>query len=311
MMLACLLTACGQRRAETPPGKRRVVSCSPAITRMLFDMGLGEQVVGVTRFCALPPGQDRPRVGDALSFSSEAILSARPDVILAQTDPAKFRGVTDIDSGVRVVQLKIESLTDIPAAMRRIGRLLGREAEAHAAAERFERAVDAVRRSVEGKPAPRVAFVMGTDRPTAAGAGTFVSDMILAAGGINAGAGIPGQAIWRPTQIEAIIEVRPDVLICQVQPGKEADAKAYWARWKDIPAAAAGRVYVVSDPDWSIPGPHLANLLPRLVEMIHDRGRGVSPVQEKRQATTAGIPMRIGMGRVAETAMPRYRTSRL
>ena len=110
---------------------------------------------------------------------------------------------------------------------------------------------------------------MGTDRPIVAGEGTFVADMIASAGGTNVGAVIPGQTIWRPTQIEAIIKVRPDVLICQVAPGEEDAAKAYWMQWKDIPAVEAGRVYVVSDSGWSIPGTHLVELLPKMAALIH------------------------------------------
>jgi len=272
LLAACALLACcsrGTGPTTAQAGSKRVVSFSPAITQMMFDMGLGERVVGVTRLCELPAGVDKPRVGDALSISSEAILAVRPDVILTQTSPDKFQGVLDVDSHVKVVPLSIESLSDIPAAMLKIGQELGCEKVARRKAEAFDQAVRAVEQRVRILPRKRTIFLMGTDRPTAAGAGTFVSDMIAAARGRNMGAAISGQTIWRPAQIEAIIAVRPDVLICQVSPGQEEAAKAYWMQWKDIPASTAGQVYVVSDPDWSIPGPHLARLLPKLAAMIH------------------------------------------
>ena len=285
LLAACALLACcsrGTGPTTAQAGSKRVVSFSPAITQMMFDMGLGEQVVGVTRFCELPAGVERPRVGDALSFNSEAILAVRPDVILTQTAAAKFQGVLDVDSHVKVVPMSIESLSDIPAAMLKIGQELGCEKVARRKADAFSQAVQAVEQRVRLLPRKRTIFVMGTDRPTAAGAGTFVADMIAAAGGVNVGAAISGQTIWRPAQIEAVIAARPDVLICQVSPGREEAAKAYWMRWKDIPAATAGQVYIVSDPDWSIPGPHLARLLPKLSAMIHGKpasSTGVSPVQ--------------------------------
>jgi len=262
-----MLTCCGRSGNSAPAraaGAKRVVSSSPAITQMMFDMGLGDHVVGVTRFCELPPGVQRPRVGDALSFNSEAILAVRPDIIFVQTDAAKFQGVRDIDGRVKVMHLSIESLDDIPAAMMTIGKELGCGPIARAKADAFGQAVEAVEYRVRLLPRKRTLFVMGTDRPTAAGAGTFVADMISSAGGTNVGAAIPGQAIWRPTQIEAIMKVRPEVLICQVAPGRERAARAYWMQWKDIPASATGRVYVVSDPGWSIPAAHLAGLLPKM-----------------------------------------------
>jgi ABC-type hemin transport system substrate-binding protein len=228
----------------------------------------------VTGFCELPAGIKKPRVGDALSISSEAILAVRPDVIFTQTSPAKFQGVLDVDSHVKVITLSVESLSDIPAAMMKIGQELGCEQAARKKADAFGLAVRAVEQHVRILPRKRTIFVMGTDRPTAAGAGTFVADMIASAGGVNVGAAISGQTIWRPAQIEAVIAVRPEVLICQASPGREAAAKAYWMQWKDIPAARAGHVYVVSDPDWSIPGPHLARLLPKLATMIHGEPGG-------------------------------------
>jgi len=273
LLAAGLSLSCGGRDGQAvPAGAKRVVSFSPAITQMLWDMGLGDQVVGVTRLCELPPGQERTRVGDAFQPNTEAILAARPDVIFTQVDASKFRGVTDADGHVKVVYLRIESLEDIPAAMLEIGRQVGREDAAAAAAERFRRSVEQVRQSVRDLPRKRVLFVMSTDRPTVAADGTFVSDMIAAAGGVNAGADVPGLTIWRPTQIEAIIKARPDVLICQASADQESAARQYWMQWKDLPAAAAGQVYVVSDRDWSIPGPHLAGLLPKLAKMIHAAG---------------------------------------
>jgi iron complex transport system substrate-binding protein len=287
LLAAGLLLSCGGRDRQTvPAGAERVVSFSPAITQMMFDMGLGEQVVGVTRFCELPAGVDKPRVGDALSFSSEAILAVRPDVIFTQTSAAKFQGVLDVDSHVRVIPLNIESLSDVPAAMLEIGRELGCEQAARPKADAFNQAVRAVEQHVRILPRKRTIFLMGTDRPTAAGEGTFVADMIAAAGGVNVGAAVSGQNRWRPAQIEAVIAVRPEVLICQVSPGQEEAAKAYWMRWKDIPAAAAGHVYVVSDPDWSIPGPHLARLLPKLAAMIHGEPDPAGAAQPAAAAKT-------------------------
>jgi iron complex transport system substrate-binding protein len=284
---ACLLASCGQSRNANTAGPRRVVSFSPAITQMMFDLGLGEQVVGVTRFCELPAGTKRPRVGDALSFSSEAVLAVRPDVIFTQTAATKFQGVLDVDSHVKVVPLSIESLSDIPAAMMKIGQELGCEKVARRKADAFNQEIQAVEQHVRILPRKRTIFLMGTDRPTAAGEGTFVADMIAAAGGVNVGAAVSGQNRWRPAQIEAVIAVRPEVLICQVSPGQEEAAKAYWTRWKDIPAATSGQVYVVSDPDWSIPGPHLARLLAKLAAMIHGEP---DPAGAARPAAAAKTP---------------------
>ncbi len=265
-----LSTAAAQPPGTAPAPRVRIVSFSPAITDILFDMGLGGEVVGVTSHCRPPAGVDRPRVGDALTLNAAVILKARPDVIFTQSDPGKFQAVQDLDPRVRVVQLTLERLADVPRAMERIGQVAGRADLAAAARRRFEQAVDAVRRRVAGRPRPRVLFVMGTERPGVAGSNNFLADLIAAAGGINAGADIPGLQRWPRTHIDAIVGAAPDVVVCQeLGRGRQGEARRYWLQWKGLPAARSGRVFVVDDPRWTWPTPRLAELAGELAEMIH------------------------------------------
>ena len=251
----------------TPP---RIVSFAPGITQVLFALGADEQVVGVTRLCRLPAGVQRPRVGDAFNINTEAILALRPDLILTQVTTEKFRGLVDIDPHVRVEYVDMVSLAEIRTAVRRIGELAGRADRAAAVLGDFDAKLRAVRRRAAGPPHPRVIFVMGTDRPTAFADGTYVGDLIELAGGINVGAEIPGTTRWRMTHIDAIAALRPDVLVCQIDQGADAGAaRRYWLKWRDLPAARSGRVFVVTDPMWTIPGTHVADLAGRLAEMIH------------------------------------------
>ena len=277
----CLLapdapTSSASLRLKVPPV--RIVSFSPALTDILFEMGLGEYVVGVTRICRLPEGVDRPRLGDAFTVNAEMILSVRPDVILAQTGAEKFKGVRDINPAVRVESFQLETLSDISVAIERIGEIAGRSDLAEKQEAAFAAKLESVRRRIAGRPRPRVIFVMGTDRPTVAGADNFIADLIDLAGGVNAGADIPGRTRWRRTHIDAIAKAAPDVIICQVFDTAQAErAWKYWLGWKDLPAAAAGRVYVVTDPHWSIPSTHLADLASDLAYMLRQDVTSISP----------------------------------
>ena len=276
---AAAMAADSQPAGPPDAGGVRIASFSPAITRILFDMGLGGQVVGVTQFCRLPAGVVRPRIGNALNISSDAILAARPDVILSQTDPEKFRGVLAEKPDVQVVTLELERLSDIPAAIERIGDIAGRPDLAAACRAAFDAKILLVRKRVAGLARPRVLFVMGTDRPTAAGSDNFVHDLIELAGGVNVGAEIPGATRWRRTHIDAIAKAAPDVLICQsLAQGAAAGARAYWLQWRDLPASAGGRIHVVTDPEWSIPSTHLVIIshgdpLGRIMKTYEKMGR--------------------------------------
>ena len=273
LLMSAPLLAADPPRPDAP--RPRVVSFSPAITEMLFDMGLGDHVVGVTNHCTPPAGQERARIGDAFTVNASVILAAAPDVIFTQVAPVKFKGARDLNPQLQVIGLEIERLADVPAAMMRIGETVGRPDLSEARCTVFNDQIQAVRDRVAGMRRPRVLFVMGTDRPAASGPGTFIGDLIVAAGGVNAGGDIPGSTRWRRTHIDAIVAAAPDVLICQnFEKGASERARKYWLQWRDLPAAATGRVYVVNDPGWTIPSPRLADRASELAWMVHARPSG-------------------------------------
>ncbi len=270
--LSILIIGCRDRAPRTPPDEgpaRRIITFSPALTDIAFEIGLGDKVVGVTDFCSLPEGVERPRLGDAQNFSSEALLNAAPDLIVTQSRPERFAGVRDIAPEVRVERIVIEELEHVPTAAETLARLTGRPGLAEPHIGEFHNRLRAVLSMVEGLSRPRVLFVMGTDRPVVAGQGSFIADMIEVAGGVNAGADIPGRQRWNDTHIDHIFAARPDVIVCQSLTGDPDEARDYWLAWDQLPAAEAGRVFVVTDPSWSIPTLDLASKAERLAEMVH------------------------------------------
>ena len=68
------LCGCPDRDRQRSAASPRIISFSPALTGIVFEMGLGDHVVGVTKYCELPPGQSRPVAGDAQNVNPEKIL---------------------------------------------------------------------------------------------------------------------------------------------------------------------------------------------------------------------------------------------
>ena len=228
----------GVAAAEQDGASPRIISFSPAMTQILFDMNLGHHVVGVTRLCHLPDGIQRPRLGDAEGINAEDILSFSPDVILTQfSSPSAFDRVVQADPHVQVVHMPIERLADVLTAVDRIGDLVGQPDLAEATQASMTARLDAVRASVQGQPPLRMLFVIGTGRPLASRGDTFVSDLIEVVGGVNAGADLPGVNRWSPTDIDSIVAVAPDVIICQSDRASTESAREYWLQWSGLPAA--------------------------------------------------------------------------
>jgi iron complex transport system substrate-binding protein len=278
LAMALLPAGCNDEAPLPDAAHPRIVSNSPALTQMLFDMGLGDHVVGVTTQCELPAGQTRPTVGAAIDIDAEAILSLQPHVVLTQTKLDRFQAVQNVAPEIRFEHFRFDSLSDIAAALQRIGEIAGCPEVGKAARGDFEAKLDAIRRRVAGRPRPRVMFVYGHDRPATSGRNTFVDDMIGLAGGVNVAA--EQYDGWKKVNVEQVLVLKPDVLICQTDAGEEARSRKAWLSLTGLPAADSGRVYVVTDRHLTIPSTRSAGLAADIAAMLHpqaDTAEGGQP----------------------------------
>lgn len=263
-----LLLAAGCQKSAPPQNapRPRIVSFSPALTAMLFEMGLGDHVVGVTTYCDLPPGQTRPVVGDRHSINIERILSVEPDVMLVQQQESDFDALRSARPGLKIEHFSIETLADIPVAIERVGKIAGREPLGTELRKQFEDRLSAVREAVKNLPRPRVLFLTSFDPPSIAGKSSFLHEMIELAGGEDVTSRYPR---WTQINVEQILTMQPDSILCLAEPGQETQAKEYLLSLKNTPAVREGRVYVVIDRHWTIPSTRLAELTQDLAKIIH------------------------------------------
>lgn len=279
LALTLVGAGCDRPAARPEAASPRIVSHSPALTRILIDLGLSEHIVGVTRYCPPVPDANVPAVGDLTRVNTEAILATAPDVVLIQQKPQDFELLGKVDPDIRVEHFRIDRLEDIPLAARRIGDIVGKPGVARRAVESFRARLQSVRATVARRGRPGVLFVMGTTRPNVHAEGSFVDDLIEVAGGVNAAGSIPGNQAWRKATLETIAAAAPEVLIVQSPSAQAAAAREYWSRWKQIPAVANGRLHVVTDSGWMTPSLELAELAGKLADMLHP-GRQGSVIME-------------------------------
>jgi len=263
----CLPVACSRPPGAEPASSApRLASFSPALTELLFSMGLGDQVVGVTRYCELPEGETRPVLGDAITVSAEGVLAVDPDVLLIQSDPARFAPIQQLEPDLQIEHFTIETLAEISAAQRRLGVLAGQPERGEEAARAFETGLEGVRTKSAGLQRPRLLFVTGSEKPGTAGGGTFVDELIGLAGAENAAANLHG---WATLDLEYALAAAPEVLVCW---SPEADADRDLARWRalrDLPAARDGRVFGITAQSWITPTPRLVGHAEELLAMVH------------------------------------------
>jgi iron complex transport system substrate-binding protein len=279
----------------------RIISLVPNGTEILFALGAGDSVVGVSHECDYPPAaRTRPILtGSALSagmsaaevdaavaaqvasgaslytLDEERIAALAPDVIVTQQlCPVCAVSTAQVDGAVRplprcpeVLSLDPRTLADVLADIRRVGALTGREAAAEALLAELDRRLAAVRAAVAGRPRPRVLALEWLDPPFAGG--HWVPEMIALAGGTDAVAA-PGDPSARLTW-EQVAAADPDVIVAMPCGFDEEGAAGQLAtiadrpEWRALRAVREGRVHPVdANGCFSRPGPRLVDGIERL-----------------------------------------------
>jgi len=266
------LAGCGSDTPHPNAPKPRVVSFSPAITRMMFDIGLGDHVVGVTRYCQLPEGQSRTVVGDAQDVQAETVLFVEPDVLLIQQKPDRFQAVRQARPRVKIEEFRIETLDDIAHAVTRLGDITGRAELANNARLEFRNKISKAQTMTVGVQKPRVAFLLGMERPASPGRGTFLDEMIRAAAGVN----VMAQKYegWQSVSLTDLVRLKADVIVCQAREDQRQQAVERWEAFLDVAGNPKRRVVVVTERDWTIPSVHLADRTLELARLLHPQLAG-------------------------------------
>ena len=253
---------------------RRIVSLAPSNTELVYAVGAGDQLVGVTTYCDYPPeASGITRVGGFSITSLEKIVSLRPDLVLAaRLNPLEvLESLCQLD--VPVFILAPGSLEETFLTIRLVGRLTGKTAGLDSLESELKERIQAVEESVRSIPhqdRPRILWGLLQAPMYTAGGGSFIDDLIGLAGGVNI-ASDSGEG-WPQIGLETIVAKNPEVIITSVSTEEVA---AELARlqvtdgWKEVDAIIQSRVYYIDSNLLQRPGPRLVDGLEQLVKVIH------------------------------------------
>ena len=269
-------------RLAAPP--RRIVSLAPSLTEIVFLLGREGSLAGVTRFCNYPPAASSlPKIGGVSDPDVERVISLSPDLVLCTTDGNPREKVRALEEmGIPCFAVSPQDLAAVFAAIRRVGALLGAagrgEAEAAALRRRADRARAAGRG--DGGESPRVLFAVSTSPVIAAGAGTFMDELVRLSGGRNVVAGLAGR--YPRLSVEDLVALRPDVVFVAGMTGVERFPEEV-TRWVEIPAFRDGSVVTLDGDIVTRPGPRLVTALEQVSGAIAAwrEGRAKAPARGK------------------------------
>ena len=277
-------------KADPRPAAARptVASLSPAATDLLLGLGAGDHLVAASNFDApRPETATLPRVGDYRTQDWEKLANLKPDKMVIQLHPDRTpAGLRDRAAGlgIELVNIQIDSLDDVFAALPKLAAAVNERHKGDVALRRLRDQFDTVRHRVAKAPRVRALVVVDVGGRSVAGPGTFLHDILTAAGGDNAAAQL-GNA-WPTVDREKIAELQPQVvihLLPEAPPHVRAQAKQFWAAMPDLPAVKDKRVHYLTDWYVLLPGYHLGTLAEQFALILH-------PFANVTPATTNPLP---------------------
>ncbi|HBG44074.1 MAG TPA: cobalamin-binding protein [Firmicutes bacterium] len=244
---------------------QRIISLTPSVTEMLFALGVGPRVVGVTNYCNYPAeALAVAKIGDT-NLNFERILELQPDLIIGVGSMQAEDINKLISLGQKVFVIEAVKMVDVPRQMRILGRILGNATVGENLAAKFESRVAAVQKKVsQQKARPRVFIEIWNEPLMTAGPNTFMDELIVLAGGSNIAGNSPNP--WPQFSMETVIERDPEVIILTCYNKEEALSRKAWAGTSAIKNA---RVYEVNPDIYSRPAPRLVDALEEMYSLLH------------------------------------------
>lgn len=251
------------RTVSLPLEVRRVVSLAPNLTEMVYAVGAGDRLVGVTTFCNYPPqAASVAKIGDTMNPNMESIVALKPDVVLVSTASQIETFLKTLEqNGIAVYVTNPLNLDDVFANLEKLGDLFGTRQVAlrlitnlKVRKETIERERGEVRSGIFVQISNEPLFTIGRD--------SFLNDLLLSAGGRSVTADVA--TAYPKLSKETAVALRPDLILISESPDNQAPNEAL----RSSPAVRNGRVYKIDADILSRPGPRLVDALEQIAEKV-------------------------------------------
>lgn len=270
-----LFVACSTRekQKETEVSCRRIVSTAPSITETLFELGLGENVAGVTENCRYPgEAENKAKIGKAFSISSEAVIALKPDVVFVLSAYGELAAKMKA-AGMNTVVLEQSSIKGFIDSIDVVAETCKIEEKGAAFKAKFEPYLEKSKKEGVRK---KIMIVVGRDYESstikdayAVGDDKFLNEIIMLSGAENA---YTGNMPYPKIQLEGILSLDPDIVIdivtaSDITPQKLDFIEKSWSNL-DISAVKNGKVFIKTDDFWSIPGPRFVKIIDEIKNIL-------------------------------------------
>jgi iron complex transport system substrate-binding protein len=248
----------------SPPG--RIVSLAPSVTEILYDLGLGEQIIAVTTFCDYPPqAMDKPKIGGYSNPSIESIIAMKPDLVVMIDDgnPIEIQDrLKKLD--IKTYVFRAKRLKELPQGIRDLGIVLGIRDRAFKRAARVENVIHRYEQQAQKSPpryfGKKAIFIIQPEPLIVAGPDTIIDDALRLLGLQNIAS--DATSPYPKYSIEEVIRQSPDIIFMGQGPMTREISKGLLRKLGSLEAIKKGRVYYTSES--------LYRLTPKVISGIEE-----------------------------------------
>ncbi len=282
-MLACLLFALPSpshgsvfhdslgRALTLSSAPMRIISLAPSITEMLYFLGLGDRLVGVTQFSSFPTeARSKPKVGAYTGINIERVMSLGPHLVVATADGNRKEDVERLEEvGVPVYVINPRTLSQTLDTLERLGEVCGIGSRSEKLVHPLRERVLRVERAVRNRRRPLVLLVINVKPLMSVNCKTIHHNIIQLAGGRNMAADQP--ITYPKLNMEEVIGRGPEVIIISSMKRGAAyeEAREEWLRWPTLPAVRSRRVYLIDSDLIDRPAPRIVMGLEKMARFLH------------------------------------------
>ena len=257
----------------------RIISLAPNITETLFTLGLGERIVGVTRFCKYPAeALKKEKVGGFFDPNYEAIAALKPDLVILLPE---HKNIQTYLKELRLQSLVVNNrlINEILDTITTIGKVCAVENSANTLVSEISTRMNIIKQRTREVKCPRVMISIGRTfgsgsikEVSISGKNTFYDELITYAGGVNV---YNRHDIAFPVlSKEGILHLNPEFIIEMVPDISEKGLEKEmiikeWESFSDVDAVKNNRIYVLKQDYAVIPGPRFILLLEDLARILH------------------------------------------
>ncbi len=268
VIVCCACTSPSPQPSPVGGGSyQRIVSLKPNITEILFALGVGNRVVGVTTWCNYPEAAKKlPKVADYLRAFPEQVVAVHPDLIVGSQENSAKEPTLQLERlGFKTALFPFTTLAETLQSIRSIGKLIGKDAVAEKMARDLEHQLAQLHKAATATQPTTALIVVGHRPLIVAGPQTFLGQLFPTLGLQNVMHA--GSLPYPQLNTESLMALNPAIILDLTMGTEAGEHDPFWQRYLQLQAVRTGHVIAINMDDFRA-GPRLGEGLKKLQRTI-------------------------------------------